>query len=281
MIRLGGPLFPQRKIECPDDWVREMKAAGYRAGPCPATAQASDAELRLLRETAAKHDLLIAEVGAWSNPISPDNEQREAALEKCRVQLDLADKVGACCCVNITGSRDADKWDGPHPDNLSQDTFDLIVESIRKIVDAVKPTRTYYALETMPWVFPDSPESYRRLLDAIDRERVAVHLDPVNLVNCPSRAYDTTGLLKRCFELLGDQIVSCHAKDIGFTQHLTIHLDEMAPGQGVMDYHTFLKLLDELGRDVPLLTEHLSGEEAYTAAANHIRSVADEIGVSV
>ena len=51
-------------------------------------------------------------------------------------------------------------------------------------------TRTYYALETMPWIFPDSADSYLALVKAIDRKAFAVHYDPVNMINCPQRLFD-------------------------------------------------------------------------------------------
>jgi hypothetical protein len=47
---------------------------------------------------------VIAEVGTWSNPISPNEKQRNAAIKKCRDQLALAERIGASCCVNIAGS---------------------------------------------------------------------------------------------------------------------------------------------------------------------------------
>ena len=65
----------------------------------------------------------------------------------------------------------------------------MIVETIRSIIDAVKPTRTFFTLETMPWAYPDSPDTYLRLFKAIDRKQFAVHLDPVNLVCSPQRYY--------------------------------------------------------------------------------------------
>ena len=37
---------------------------------------------------------MIAEIGAWSNPISPDERTRAAALELCKRRLALADRVG-------------------------------------------------------------------------------------------------------------------------------------------------------------------------------------------
>ncbi len=69
-------------------------------------------------------------------------------------------------------SRNPAKWDGPHPDNFSRDTFDLIVQSTREIIDAVKPQRTFYALETMPWIFPSSPDEYLELIKAIDPDLI-------------------------------------------------------------------------------------------------------------
>jgi hypothetical protein len=36
-------------------------------------------------------------------------------------------------------------------------------------IDAVKPRRTFYTLEAMPWIFSDTPDSYLELMRAIDR----------------------------------------------------------------------------------------------------------------
>ncbi len=51
--------------------------------------------------------IIIAEVGAWSNPMSTDPEEARAALAKCQTQLALAEEIGARCCVNISGSRES------------------------------------------------------------------------------------------------------------------------------------------------------------------------------
>ena len=175
-MRLGGPLHTD--TSSPDLWIAALRAAGYRAAYCPLTATASEADVQAYVRAAAEADIVIAEVGAWSNPISPEPSERAAALEKCKAQLDLAERVGARCCVNIAGSRAA-QWDGPHTANLDQETFEMIVASVRAIIDAVKPVRTVYALETMQWIFPDSPDNYLRLITAIDRPQFGVHLDPV------------------------------------------------------------------------------------------------------
>ncbi|MHC4475692.1 MAG: sugar phosphate isomerase/epimerase family protein [Planctomycetota bacterium] len=273
-MRLGGPV----KSEDPESWVQVHKKLGYRAAYCPVGADAADDLVNEYVGAAAEADIVIAEVGAWSNPISPDDEVRKKALDKCRRQLALADRIGARCCVNISGSR-GEKWDGPDAKNLTEETFDLIVETIRGIIDEVRPKRTYFTLETMPWAFPDSADSYVRLIAAIDRKQFAVHLDPVNLINSPRRYFNSGQVIRECFSKLGPHIKSCHAKDIILEKKLTTHLNEIRPGLGGLDYETFLKELSKLG-DTPLMLEHLANQEQYRQAADHIRGVAEKIGLS-
>ncbi len=277
-MRLGGPIF--HKYGDPDGWVAAVRRHGYAAAQCPVKADAGDAATRAYADAAKKADLVIAEVGAWSNPLSTDEGMRKAALEKCKTQLALADRIGARCCVNIAGSR-GDQWDGHHPDNLTDAAFDLIVETVREIIDAVRPTRTFYTLETMPWMYPDSADSYLRLIEAVDRDRFAVHLDPVNLVASPQRYYGNAALIRECFAKLGAHVKSCHAKDILLQQTLTTHLDEVRPGMGRLDYGVFLTELAKLDPDTPLMLEHLPTPVEYVMAASHIRSVARQAGVAI
>jgi len=274
-MRLGGPVSPGNMN--PGAWAAEHRRLGYSAAYVPSI----DSDMSLIQEyvrAAQAADLLWAEVGAWSNPLSTDASERRKALDLCCQRLELAEKMGACCCVNIAGSR-GPKWDGPNPANLTEETFDLLVQVVRQIIDAVKPTRTFYTLETMPWIFPDSPDSYLRLIQAVDRQAFAVHLDPVNMINCPARAYDTAGFLRECFAKLGPYIRSCHAKDIQFTQHLTLHLDECRPGTGLLDYPTYLRELAQLSADVPLMLEHLPNPQEYELAAQYVRRCARQVEV--
>lgn len=277
-LRLGAPV--EDTDEDPQAWIATLKAAGYRAAYAPLKPEASDATVAAYVGAAAEADIVIAEVGAWSNPIDPDSTKAAAAIEHCQRALYLAERLGATCCVNIAGSRNPNKWDGPHRDNFSKDTFDAIVETNRKIIDAVKPTRTAYTLETMPWIFPSTAENYLDLIRAIDRPAARVHLDPVNMINSPELIYENAKFLKHCFELLGPYISSCHAKDIVLRETLTMHLDECRPGLGVLDYRIFMTEVAKLPGDVPFLLEHLPHEE-YGPAASYVRTIASEIGLKL
>jgi sugar phosphate isomerase/epimerase len=264
------------KYSDPAGWVKAVRAMGYSAAYCPVKPGASGDEIRAYEAAAKKEDIIIAEVGAWSNPISPDEKIRAAAFEKCVRSLELADAIGARCCVNITGSRNDGK--GPNEKNLSIETFDMIVEVVRKIIDAVKPIRSYYCLETMPWSLPDSVSAYEQLMKAVDRDRCGAHMDPVNLLNSPRRCYNNKRVISEFFEKLGPYIRSCHAKDTLLQNALTVDIDEVRPGLGILDYKVYLRELSKLG-DVPLLIEHLQGEDEYRKAAEYIRSVGEGEGI--
>lgn len=277
-MRLGGPVFG----ECgdPERWIAAVREQGYRAAYCPLDSSAADDTVRAFATAAKAADVVIAEVGAWSNPLSPNEDERHAALEKCCAQLDLAERIGARCCVNIAGSCGT-QWDGPDPVNFSAETFERIVETVRAILDTVQPRRSFYTLETMPWAYPDSADNYHLLLHAIDRAQFAVHLDPVNLICSPQRYFANGALLKECFKKLGPYIKSCHAKDIRLSGQLTVHLEEVRPGEGALDYRTYLRALSELDADTPLMLEHLPNAAEYSLAARHIRAVAAEEAIAL
>ena len=271
-LRLGGPVF--KKFTDPGEWIAELKRLSYSATFCPVPLLTTPEVIRSYEKAAFDAHIVIAEVGAWSNPIDPDDVKRKAAIEKCIRSLELAESIGARCCVNISGSKNPNQWAGPHRDNLTPATFDLIVETSRIIIDAVKPGRTFYSLETMPWAYPDSVESYLRLIKAIDRRGFAVHFDPVNLVVSPQVYYKTGDLIKDFVNKLGPWIKSCHAKDILLAENTAqAQFSEVRPGLGNLDYPVLLSMLSKLD-NVPLMIEHLKTEEEYKLAADYIRSKA-------
>jgi sugar phosphate isomerase/epimerase len=277
MMRLGLSLYTE--CDDPDAIAAAYVDAGYSAAVCPPVTLEQPERVRAIREAFARRDVMLAEIGVWNNMLHPDPVQRADNLETNINALALGDELGVVCCVNIAGSFSPTVWDGPHPRNLSEEAFELTVQNVRKIIDAVRPRRTHYCLETMPWVIPDSIDSYLRLLDTIDRPMFGVHLDPVNMINCPTRYYDNAGFLRECFSRLGPWVVSCHAKDILMRDRLTVHLDEVRPGLGALDYQVYLRELGRLSNDVPLIIEHLPQGE-YPAAREYIVDVATQIGLS-
>jgi sugar phosphate isomerase/epimerase len=106
-------------------------------------------------------------------------------------------------------------------------------------------------------------------------------VDLVNLVNSPERYFNNDRLIRECFTKLGAHIRSCHAKDVILHHTTLVHLDEVRPGQGRLNYAAYLEELNKLDPDTPLMLEHLPNAEEYALAAQHIRSVAEQHGHSL
>ena len=190
--------------------AKEHRRLGYTAAYCP---NGNPAEIR---KAFAAEDVVISEVGAWRNMLDPDPQKRRDNLRYVAERLQLAEAVGARCCVDIAGSFNPDLWYGPNPKNLSKEFFDATVENCRKLIDEVKPKNTKFSIEMMPWSLPDGPDSYVKLIHAVDRQAFGVHLDVCNVINTPDRFYRNSEVISECFTKLRPWILSCHGKDLAW-----------------------------------------------------------------
>jgi sugar phosphate isomerase/epimerase len=60
---------------------------------------------------------------------------------------------------------------------------------------------------------------------------------------------------------------------------MQVHILEVLPGKGVLDYATYLKRLASLPADVPLMLEHLKTAEEYDKARHYIMDTGSKAGV--
>ena len=277
-MRLGAPVFGFDDARA---WAEIHVKKGYGAAYWPLPDDAPEGTIRDYVNAAEDANLVIAEVGIWNNPLDPDPEKRRANFERAVRRLATAEKVGARCCVNISGSRSA-LWDGPDPKNLTDETFDMVVETTQRLIDQVSPARTRYTLEPMPWMYPHDENDVLKLIAAVDRPAFAVHADMVNLVNSYDKYIATSDLTRRFFGALGPHIRSVHLKDTKITpDRLTLHIDEAIPGEGDFDYPALLACCAALDEDLPMMIEHLAAEAEYDRAAANIRRIAGETGLTL
>src|SRR5665213_75374 len=96
-IRLGGPVF--LKSEDPSELAREHRRLGYSAAYCPQATLADTERIRAIERAFAAENVVIAEVGAWKNMLDPDPAKRRENLTYVTERCELAEDVGARCCV--------------------------------------------------------------------------------------------------------------------------------------------------------------------------------------
>lgn len=144
----------------------------------------------------------------------------------------------------------------------------------------MKPKRTKFTIEMMPWSLPDGPDAYVELIKAVGRPAFAVHLDVCNAINDPRKFYDSGALIRECFRKLGRWIASCHAKDLQWIPEYNVHFAEVVPGRGRVDYAAYLTELAKLPQDAPLMLEHLKAPAEYDEGRAYIQKIAAQAGVA-
>lgn len=270
-MRLGVNF--DRPFTTASEWDNIVEDLGLEVLMCAITPDTPAETIRRYKEWVASTGLPMAEVGVWNNPIAEDTTQRKRNRDACKRALALAEELNAACCVNISGSRNPLIWDGYDARNMTAETFDMVVESVQEIIDDVKPTRTCYSLEPMPWMLPSSPEEYLELLRAVNRDAFGVHLDLANMVNGLERYRENVELIDRCFDILGRSIRSIHIKDVRLDQGLPCVLREVQPGTGGLDLAHMLRRVQDLNRDLPVFVEHFERYEDFKEAISRVREL--------
>src|SRR5207245_1597187 len=77
----------------------------------------------------------------------------------------------------------------------------------------------------------DTPEKMKLAIDAVGSPMIKGGADPVNWMKL-EHVYDTTGFIRHIFDVLGDDLVIAHAKDVYLEPRLVLHLTETVQGRG-------------------------------------------------
>ncbi len=276
-MRLGGTVCCGN----PAEWEQKLVESGFRAVTAPFTCDTPRDEIERLRRICEKHDVVIAEAGVWRNPFDP--AEGPANLDYAIRQLRLADEQDIPCCVNIAGTDSTAGWDAADPGNFTEEMYQRLITAVRKIIDSANPKKAFFCLEPMPWMIPDSPDVYLQLMRDVNREQFAVHMDFVNMINCPRRFLDAEGFVEECFSKLSPYIRSTHLKDSRMDpMELTTVLHECSPGEGCLDFVRILRIIDRyLPADAPVLLEHMTTFEEYRRAYEYVAVKAAEADVAI
>ena len=257
--------------QTPEEWAKKHRELGCKAVVFPVDCTASEAEIEAFYQAAMQEELIIAEVGIWKNVLAADETERKEAVQYAIDQIKLADKIKAVCCVNIVGTPHGPIWDGAYAGNFSPETWKLAVESIQHIIDEASPKHTKFAIETMPWMIPSGPDEYLNLIRDVDREAFGVHMDLVNMINCPQRYFFADEFMEECFEKLRGKILSCHLKDIQLLRPFTFQLKESACGDGSLHLEKYAELASRENPLMPMIIEHLDSDEAYLQSLEYVK----------
>lgn len=254
----------------PEEWAEKQVKLGCATVNFPLNCNDDEKKIIAYKEAADKAGLSIAEVGIWRNALTGKPEDVRANLDYCVKQLQLADFLGARCAVNVAGAF-GPRWDGGYKENFSDEAWKKTVSMVQEIIDRAQVKNTYFTLEPMPWMIPTGPQEYLRLIEAVDRDRFAIHMDIINMINSADRYFNAEDFIDECFNLLGKQIKSCHIKDVHLAEQYTLRLEECGPGDGEFPLRHYVEKINETDLDMPVILEHLNTDEDYLKYLKYLK----------
>jgi len=264
-----------------DDGYTAVKGARHPGGNVGEPWHSMTASER--REVVAackKYDVIIYEVGGYTNLIHPDPARLRENLKRLAHCIEVAESVNCRMVGTVAGCRASKNLIVPHPDNWTLETWKLLVKSIKQVLSDTSGMKAAIGMEAQVTTNIDCPLAHKRLMEDVGGERLKVNLDPVNMMSL-AKYYRTTELVNECFDLLGEDIIGCHAKDTFiWPDKQTVHVQEVCPGKGVLDYEQYLVRMSRLSWPRALEPEHIPDEE-YPEAKAYIEKIAARVGVKI
>jgi sugar phosphate isomerase/epimerase/pimeloyl-ACP methyl ester carboxylesterase len=210
----------------------------------------------------ARRRLSVAAVSATFNMIHPDSATRREGLRRLGEIASSCAELGAPLVTLCTGTRDAEDMWRPHPQNDSAEAWQDLLVSMEEALKIADRHDVFLGVEPETANVVNTAKKARRLLDEMKSSRLKIVLDAANLFR-PGEGARMAEILDEAFALLGGDIALAHAKD--FREGAI--LQNVAAGQGMLDWPRLLRLLRAAGFDGPLILHGLAEAEVKTSTA--------------
>ena len=264
-------LMPRDLTEVTDATMARIRREGFTGAACrwyePSSVTKDDV-VRLREVMAAGGVTPCQAVAQHPDLISPDPRQRATGIAEMQHMCRVTRWLGAGNLYLRPGSVNPNGSWYPHPDNAKPETFQVLVESVRRVCDAAEQEGVLLAVEGHALSILDTPERIRDLIEAVGSETLRFNADPVNFVGSLADAYDTTAMIDRLFDVLGEYTICGHAKDFVVQDRLVLHIEEASIGEGLLDQAAYLRRFEEACPDGYVQIEHLPEERIPQARAS-------------
>lgn len=222
---------------------------------------------------------LFQATGYWQNMITSDENIRRESVRTIQAALRLAGWMGARGIDTGPGSMNPNGPWFPHPENWTISAERQLVKTLKACASAAEDAGVYLSLESHQLVTLATPEITQSILNEVDSPWVRCDYDSANWITLQT-VFDTGAEVNRHFDILGDKIVSAHAKDVWVEDKLTVHIQDGCAGRGRMDFRTLFQRMEALSPDYPVISEGNSTEE-LPAVSRLFHQIADELGIKL
>jgi sugar phosphate isomerase/epimerase len=241
--------------------------------------EASQQELAKVKQAFLDANLEICQANGWYEAlVNPDDRVRAEGVRGVQALCRIGQFVGAASVYVRPGGLNPNGHWYAHPDNHTPETFDHLVGSLKLACRVAENEGVLLAVEGHVLSPLDTPQRVRDLIDAVQSPVLKFNIDPVNFIGTVKQVHNTRPVLDELFDLLGKESIAAHAKDVVLMDALVVHIQEVIPGTGTLDYPHFMRRFNELQPDGYFLIEHLPDPQVLIAR-EYITKTAAQYGI--
>ena len=210
----------------------------------------------------ATRNITMSALSGTFNIIDPDLEKRRAGFRRLDVLAGASKALGTSILTFCTGTRNPASMWRAHPDNDTPEAWRDMIEAMAEAVQIAETHDVTLAFEPEVSNIVDSAQKARKLLDEIQSPHLKVTIDGANLFH-KGQLPRMHEILDTAFNLLGNDIVFAHAKDLsrdGEAGH-------DAAGTGLLDYDHYVACLHKIGYNGALVLHSLTEAQAPECVA--------------
>ncbi|MBR5090405.1 MAG: sugar phosphate isomerase/epimerase [Ruminiclostridium sp.] len=220
-------------------------------------------QLRKAFEAAEKTVPLI---GAYFNPVHPDEGKIRNGIAVFRDHLALAKELGCDIVGSETGSYNGDKWTY-HPQNRTDEAVERVVRTFADLAGYAQSCGVNIGMEGAFGHVCWNVKTLERAVKTIGADNIRIIFDLYNYLDRSNidKMYD---ILEEGLQTFGDRICVFHIKDCTISEDGS--LKQCGVGKGIFDYYRILSEIKKVCPDANLVFEGTTGEDIAPAVA-HLR----------
>jgi sugar phosphate isomerase/epimerase len=216
--------------------------------------EVSEQEIQEIKEASKKYNIQLSALSGTFNMAHPDPKHRQEESKRFAVLVEAAKWLETPIITLCTGTRDTTSMWKYHPENSSKEAWRDLCSTLEPALTLAQENNLVLAFEPETSNVVSNAKKGRQLLDEMRSQNLKVIMDGANLFTSETLKQQEK-VFAEAFDLLGDEIVLAHAKDINEQDEF------VAAGKGAVDYPLFIKQLKQINFQGAIVLHSLSEAE--------------------
>lgn len=195
-------------------------------------------------------------LGAYFNPVHPDQEQLDKGVNNFIKHLKIANEIGAPWVGTESGSLMGSPW-GYMPENHTDETYNQLLPIFDNLLKIAKKHDTKIIIEGAWNHVLYDPKRVLQFVNHFNSDELVVTVDLYNFLNINNYKKQNE-VFKEAVTLLKDKIRVIHLKDYIVKDNKLV---QVGLGQGLMDYEYVIDVIKKELPNVYLIFEGVKLED--------------------